>query len=395
MRSRVTFAALAAVVAVACIGRPVDVDPTGPGITQGDPVVNSIVVTPVETTLTVGLTVQLTVSISPAMAATVPTWSSSDSSVATVSATGLVTAAAAGKATISAVARTRTASSIVNVTAPPPPPPPPPPPDPVLVAAGDIATCSGTGDEATADLIESISGTVASLGDNVYNDGTLAEYTDCYGPSWGRHKARTKPAPGNHEYNTPNATGYFAYFGSAAGDPSKGYYSYDLGAWHIIVLNSNMSCTAISCAPGSPQDTWLRADLAAHSNVCTLAYWHHPRFNSGARHGNDTTVANFWNALYAYGADVVLNGHDHIYERFAPQTPNAVADPVSGIRQFTVGTGGASHYSIGVVKANSEVRNSGTWGVLKLTLRATSYDWEFVPVAGASFGDSGTGQCHR
>ena len=246
-----------------------------------------------------------------------------------------------------------------------------------------------------SDLIDDIAGTVITLGDNVYDNGTLSEYTDCYGPSWGRHKSRTMPTPGNHEYNTPNATGYYAYFGSAAGDPSKGYYSYDLGAWHIIVLNSNSSCSTISCALGSAQDTWLRADLAAHSNVCTLAYWHHPRFNSGATHGNNTAVANFWDALYAYGADVILNGHDHIYERFAPQTPAAVADSVNGIRQFTVGTGGRSYYTIGTVKANSQVRDGSTYGVLKLTLHATSYDWQFVPVAGATFTDSGTGKCHQ
>ena len=271
----------------------------------------------------------------------------------------------------------------------------PQPPDAVLIAAGDIAGCLSPGDEATADLIDGIAGTVITLGDNVYDNGTLAEYTNCYAPSWGRHRSRTRPAPGNHEYNTPNAMGYFAYFGTAAGDPGKGYYSYDLGAWHIIVLNSNLGCRMISCALGSEQDAWLRAELAAHSNVCTLAYWHHPRFNSGAVHGDHPAVADFWNALYSYGADVVLNGHEHIYERFAPQTPGAIADPAKGIRQFTVGTGGRGLYAIGVVKPNSEVRNGSSYGVLKLTLRPTSYDWQFVPVAGATFTDSGTGQCHR
>ncbi|PYP76241.1 MAG: alkaline phosphatase, partial [Gemmatimonadetes bacterium] len=271
---------------------------------------------------------------------------------------------------------------------------PPPSNDQVLVGAGDIATCSSSGDEATATLLDNIVGTVITLGDNVYDSGTATEYANCYGPSWGRHRARTRPTPGNHEYNTLNATGYYGYFGAAAGDPSKGYYSYDAGAWHIIVLNSNSSCTTISCAAGSAQDTWLRADLAAHSNVCTLAYWHHPRFNSGASHGNNTAVANFWDALYQYGADVILNGHEHVYERFAPQTPGAIADPTNGIRQFTVGTGGASHYSFGTIQPNSEARNGNTYGVLKLTLHATSYDWQFVPVAGATFTDSGTGNCH-
>jgi acid phosphatase type 7 len=300
-----------------------------------------------------------------------------------------VTGVAGGTATIRATAGGVSGSATITVAASPPPSD-----DPVLVGAGDIASCSSSGDEATANLLDGIAGTVFTLGDNAYSNGSATDYMNCYGPSWGRHRARTKPSPGNHEYNTLNASGYFGYFGSAAGDPSQGYYSFDLGAWHIIVLNSNTSCTTISCAAGSAQDTWLRADLAAHGNVCTLAYWHHPRFNSGASHGNNTAVANFWNALYQYGADVVLNGHEHVYERFAPQTPAAVADPAAGIRQFTVGTGGASHYTFGTIQPNSEVRNGTTYGVLELTLHATSYDWQFVPVSGATFTDSGTGSCH-
>ena len=263
-----------------------------------------------------------------------------------------------------------------------------------MVGAGDIASCSSSGDEATATLLDNIAGTVYTLGDNVYDNGTSAEYTNCYTPSWGRHNARTKPTPGNHEYNSAGATGYYSYFGAAAGDPSKGYYSYELGDWHIIVLNSNSSCAAVSCAAGSPQEQWLRADLAASVKVCTLAYWHHPRFNSGASHGNNTDVAPLWNALYEFNADVILNGHEHVYERFAPQTPAAVADPARGIRQFTVGTGGRSHYTFGSIQPNSQVREGNTYGVLKLTLRATGYDWQFVPVAGATFTDSGTGSCH-
>lgn len=269
-----------------------------------------------------------------------------------------------------------------------------PPGDAVLVGAGDIASCSSSGDEATAALLDGIAGTVFLLGDIVYPKGTPAEYADCYNPSWGRHKARTRPAAGNHEYGTRYATGYFSYFGKTAGDPSKGYYSYDLGDWHIVVLNSNSSCTTIDCAAGSPQEQWLRADLAANRKRCTLAYWHHPRFSSGTVHGNNTAVAPFWNALYELNADVVLNGHEHVYERFGPQTPNAVADAARGIRQFTVGTGGRSHYTFLTIQPNSEVRNDSTYGVLKLTLRTTSYDWQFVPVAGASFTDSGTGTCH-
>ena len=263
-----------------------------------------------------------------------------------------------------------------------------------MVGAGDIASCASTGDEATALLLDNIAGTVYNLGDNVYDNGTTTEYANCYNPSWGRHKARTMPTPGNHEYNTPGATGYYGYFGAAAGDPAKGYYSYDLGDWHIIALNSNSSCTTVSCAAGSPQETWLRNDLATNAKSCTLAYWHHPRFNSGASHGNNTAVAPLWAALYEYNADVILNGHEHVYERFAPQDPAGVADALRGIRQFTVGTGGRSHYTFGAIQANSQVREGNTYGVLKLTLRAGAFDWQFVPVAGATFTDSGSGTCH-
>ena len=266
--------------------------------------------------------------------------------------------------------------------------------DPVLVGAGDIAYCTRSGDEATAQLLDGLDGTVFTLGDNVYPDGTLAEFTDCYEPSWGRHKARTRPAPGNHDYHTPGAAGYYTYFGAAASpqEPNctsdcRGYYSYDLGAWHIIVLNSEIDRGA-----GSDQEQWLQADLAAHQNVCTLAYWHKPRFSSG-QHGNSDSMQPLWEALYAYRADVVLNGHDHLYERFAPQNPSGQADPVRGIRQFVVGTGGAGLYPLSTIKANSEVRNTTTWGVLKLTLHSTSYDWEFIPVAGQTFTDAGSADC--
>ncbi|MEJ7809989.1 MAG: Ig-like domain-containing protein [Gemmatimonadaceae bacterium] len=358
--------------------------------------VNSVTVSPASATLAAGATVQLSATTSPPNAATTFSWASTNSSVATVSSSGLVTGVAGGSATITASAGGKTGSSAITVTgAPPPPPPPPPPTEVVLVGAGDIASCASSGDEATAALLDGIAGTVYNLGDNVYENGTATEYTDCYAPSWGRHKARTQPTPGNHEYNTVNATGYYGYFGSAAGDPAKGYYSYDLGDWHIVVLNSNSSCTTVSCAAGSAQETWLRNDLAASTKSCTLAYWHHPRFNSGASHGNNTSVAPLWDALYQYNADVILNGHEHIYERFAPQTPAAVADAARGIRQFTVGTGGRSHYTFQMVpQPNSEVREGNTYGVLKLTLRTGGYDWQFVPVAGATFTDSGSGTCH-
>jgi hypothetical protein len=263
--------------------------------------------------------------------------------------------------------------------------------DPVLVGAGDIAACDGTGDEATADLLDAIDGTVATFGDNVYPDGTATQFADCYDPTWGRHKARTMPSAGNHEYNTANAAGYYGYFGAAAGDPTKGYHSYDLGAWHIIVINSN--CSAIGgCDAGSAQEQWLRADLAANPRACTLAYWHHPRFSSSTVHGNHAFMQPVWQALYDYSADIVLGGHDHDYERFAPQDPAGNADP-RGIRQFIVGTGGRSHYPIVSPIANSELYDDETYGVLKLTLHPASYDWQFIPEASGTFTDSGTGVC--
>jgi hypothetical protein len=264
----------------------------------------------------------------------------------------------------------------------------------VIIAAGDIADCTSHGDEATAELLDSIRGTVVVLGDNAYPSGTDANFAQCYDPTWGRHKARTRPTPGNHEYRTAGAGGYFRYYGAAAGDPEKGYYSYDLGDWHIIVLNTNSNCADIRCGTGSAQLRWLREDLAAHPAQCTLAYWHHPRWNSGSHHGNNDRVGPFWDALYERGADVVLNGHEHLYERFAPQTPNAQPDPARGIRQFTVGTGGRREYSFGDVQPNSEVRQTGTDGVLKLELDDDGYRWEFIPVRGGTFRDSGSGKCH-
>jgi Bacterial Ig-like domain (group 1)/Calcineurin-like phosphoesterase len=258
--------------------------------------------------------------------------------------------------------------------------------DPVFVGAGDIASCGHNRDESTAQLLDAIPGTVFTLGDNAYPDGTLTQFNDCYGPTWGRHKNRTKPAPGNHDYHVAGAGGYFDYFGAAAGDRSKGYYSYNLGDWHIISLNSEITQSA-----GSAQEQWLRADLAANPKVCTLAYWHKPRFSSG-RHGNNAGSQALWQALYEYGADVVLNGHDHSYERFAPQNPSGQAD-AKGIREFVVGTGGAGLYPFPAIQPNSQVRNNTTYGVLKLTLHSTSYDWQFIPIAGQNFTDSGSGNC--
>jgi acid phosphatase type 7 len=368
--------------------------PSSPSFAKGGAsnTVKSITVSPSSVARAAGETVQLTATAKPAGSATTFQWTSSSLSVAAVNGTGLVTAVGTGTATIRASAGGKTSQSTVTVTAPTPPPPPPG--TPVLVGAGDIAECGSTGDDATAAVLDNIAGTVFTLGDNAYQIGSTTDFANCYNHSWGRHKNRTRPSPGNHEYGTSGAAGYFTYFGSAAGEAGKGYYTYTLGSWLIIVLNSNTNCGAISCAAGSTQEQWLRSVLAASQAQCTLAYWHHPRFNSGAQHGNSTAVAPFWSALYQYGADVVLNGHEHVYERFAPQTPAAVADPARGIRQFTVGTGGADHYSFGTIKPNSERRSGTATGVLKLTLREGAYYWEFVSAAGSTFTDSGTGVCH-
>lgn len=263
--------------------------------------------------------------------------------------------------------------------------------DPVLAGAGDISSCANDNDEATSVLLDGIAGSVFTLGDNVYETGSATEFATCYDPTWGRQKARTHPTSGNHEYNTTGAMGYYGYFGAAAGDPAKGYYSWDVdAAWHIIVLNSE--CTQIGgCAAGSPQEVWLRADLAANASKNVIAMMHKPLFSSGA---NVTTTQALWDALYEYGADIVLTGHDHDYERFAPQSPSGVADGTFGIREFVVGTGGRSLSAFGTVKPNSEVRNNTTYGVLKLTLHASTYDWQFVPIAGQAFTDAGTTAVH-
>jgi acid phosphatase type 7 len=271
-------------------------------------------------------------------------------------------------------------------------PPGPPPSGKVIVAAGDIADCPSDGDEATARLVVGIEGTVLTLGDNAYEDGTAQDFTECYEPSWGQFKERTRPAPGNHEYETEGASAYFDYFGEAAGQPGKGYYSYELGRWHIVALNSN--CEEVGCTASSPQVKWLEADLAKDAKTCTLAYFHYPLFSSGEYRPGIHEVKPLWEALYAADVDVVLNGHDHNYQRFAPQDPNGNADPQRGIREFVVGTGGRSHYTILGPIANSEVYNDDTYGVLKLTLRPESYEWRFLPVEGETFTDSGSARCH-
>ncbi len=274
---------------------------------------------------------------------------------------------------------------------PSPTPAPLPAPGAVLVGAGDIASCALTADTATANLVSGIAGSVFTAGDNAYESGSAAEYRDCYGPTWGAFLDRTYPVPGNHEYETPGAADYFNYFGARAGPAGTGWYAYDLGGWRIYALNSN--CLVVGCAVGSAQEQWLRADLAASPRACVLAYWHHPRFSSG-QHGNNSEVVPLWNALYEAGADVIVNGHDHNYERFAAQTPTGAANAVTGIRQFVVGTGGTSLRSFATIRANSQVRDSTTHGVIKLTLGSTGYAWQFVPAANGTFTDAGNGTCH-
>jgi hypothetical protein len=277
------------------------------------------------------------------------------------------------------------------VSDPEPEPDPEPSTSPVLVGAGNISKCSWSTDELTANLLDSIEGTVFTLGDHAYENGTTADFNNCYNPSWGRHKARTMPTVGNHDYQTSGAAGYFNYFGAVAGDTTKGYYSYDLGNWHIVVLNSNCSLITGGCKANSPQDLWLKADLAANPKSCTLAMWHHASFSSS---GGTSNMRYLWNTLYNANADVVLTAHQHLYERFAPQTGLGVLDNARGLRQFVVGTGGAPLTTFDYLAANSEVRDNQTHGVLKLTLNENSYDWQFIPVAGQTFTDSGTGQCH-
>jgi hypothetical protein len=282
--------------------------------------------------------------------------------------------------------------------------------DPVVAAAGNIAcdttspyynlgagTATRCRQRETSDLLPASLAAVLPLGDNQYCCASLTAYTASYDPTWGRLKAITRPIPGNLEYKTADAAGYFDYFngpgaaGGPAGRPGEGYYSFDLGAWHLIALNAN--CTIVRCAAGSPQEQWLRADLATHPTSCTLAYIHAPRFSSGSP-GGVISVGPLYRALYQAGADVVVSAHARHYERFAPQNAVGQSDPAFGVRQFVVGTGGHSLGQLKAPKRNSEVRQNSTFGVLELTLQAAGYSWRFIAPAGASFSDSGAGSCH-
>jgi len=265
-----------------------------------------------------------------------------------------------------------------------------------ILAVGDIAQCgtqpvAETAAAKTAALVAAQGPglPLLLLGDLVYNSGTLAEYRGCYEPTYGPFMARSFPAPGNHDYGVPAGADYYTYFGARAGPDKRGYYSFEIGSWHVVSLNSN-----IDMRQGSAQEVWLRADLAAaRSKKCTLAYWHHPRFSSSSAHGDDPRSADVWKALFEFSADVVLVGHDHTYERFAPQDPDANADPAKGIRQFVVGTGGAALYPFGAPRSNSEVRGAGSFGVAKFVLDEGKYSWEFLPASGSSFTDRGEARC--
>jgi hypothetical protein len=268
---------------------------------------------------------------------------------------------------------------------------PSPQSDPVLVGAGDIADCALDSGAATAALLDTIEGTVFTAGDNAYPDGSATQFHDCYAPTWGRHLDRTMPAAGNHDWLTKGLAGYREYFGAKAGPADASWYSFDLGAWHVIVLDSD--CVfAGGCLPGSPQGVWLEANLKASTAECTMAIWHHPRFSSG-EHGNDVSVWPFWDPLYRARADVVVNGHDHDYERFGPQDPAGREDKAAGIRSFVVGTGGAVLRDFPTVAAHSEVRVPNTFGVIRFVLHPTSYESSFIATSGA-VADSGSGACH-
>jgi hypothetical protein len=265
-----------------------------------------------------------------------------------------------------------------------------------VVAAGDIAQCSGapaylSAASRTAALVKPSDALVLTLGDHAYENGTAGEFAQCFAPTWGTVDERIRPSPGNHDYNTPGADPYFSYFGAQAGPERRGYYSFDFGGWHFIALNS-----LAEVSPGSTQYRWLQADLAAsRDTLCTIAYWHYPAFNSGGTYGSVLPMRPFFELLHGAGVELVLSGHEHIYERFAPQGGDGTADPQRGVRQFVIGTGGHSLNPLGAPLPNSEFRDNSHWGVLRLTLGQGSYAWQFVPAGGGPALDSGSGTCHR
>ena len=259
----------------------------------------------------------------------------------------------------------------------------------IFVGAGDIGWCNSPAPEQTARLLDGIGGKIFAAGDLAYPSGSADDFRKCYDPAWGRHIFRTYPVPGNHEYQAPGATPFYDYFAANGTVPyGLGYYSYQVGDWHVVALNSNWD--AVPVVSGSAQAQWLRADLTMHPSKCTLAYWHHALFTSGPD-GEQTAMRDIWRILYDANADVIVNAHDHLYERFAPQDPDGRSDSARGIREFLAGTGGAVLYQPVKRSVNSEAIIS-QYGVLKFTLQAGSYQWEFIPVSGP--GDAGTGSCH-
>lgn len=257
----------------------------------------------------------------------------------------------------------------------------------MLVGAGDIGLCGSSAVAATAQILDRVSGIVFTTGDNAYPNGSASDFRNCYEPHWGRHRARTRPVPGNHDYHTAGGADYYAYFEGNAGPPGIGYYSYAAGPWRIIALNSETQA-----GPGSMQLQWLRSELIRSNLRCTMAYWHKPLFTSGPN-GPNRDMREMWRVLYDFNVDLVVTGHDHLYERFAPQDADGRLDPARGIRQITVGTGGGPLYTPITSAANTEALGIGH-GVLKLTLADGSYQWEFLPVPGNSFADSGMAPCH-
>jgi calcineurin-like phosphoesterase family protein len=272
-----------------------------------------------------------------------------------------------------------------------------PAPEVTLIGAGDIAACETQDDEATAALVEELLASaggearVFTAGDLVYPDGALENYQRCYGPSWGRFLDRTLAVPGNHDYYRGSLDGYFSYFGAAAGEDPLGRYEVEIGSWQVLVLNS--TCDAVGgCGAGSEQERWLRERLASAPTECTLALWHNPRYSSG-HHGSYPGTDALWDALVEDGAELLITGHDHSYERFAPMDAEDALDPETGVRQFVVGTGGATLRSFNATLPNSEAR-AVVHGVLVLTLGDGAYTWEFVPTTPGAFADSGSGRCH-
>jgi uncharacterized protein YjdB len=346
--------------------------------------VASVTVSPATAAINVGATQQLTANPKDAGGNTLTgrtvTWASDNTAAATVSSSGLVSGVAAGSANVTATCEGKSGTSAVTVSASTG--------TVTLVGAGDIA-CGGCAQDQTATLILNIPGTVFTAGDNAYEDGSLSQFMQYYDPSWGQFKSRTRPSPGNHEYHTTNAPDYFSYFGTLAGPLGLGYYSYDIGGWHIISLDSEISMGA-----GSAQETWLKADLAASSSQCTIAYWHRPRYNSGDIHGDASDVQPLWQDLAAAGAEIVICGHEHVYERYEPLDVNGNAS-ATGIREFVVGTGGANLYSITTPSSHLQAWNTTSYGVLKLTLGPGTYSWQFIPAAGSTYTDSGSGVCHK